>query len=495
MPMGDLARSDEYGFDPMTGLPIGGAVADPKVTDYGQDLTPFAMGAVAQQRDYRPTDARGTDLWGHQAGHAGMITPQDIDRATNVAMAASGGGLHTRLTAPELALGSKPQGTFKNWLLRYNPETGTPDLVNKSGDTGHAFSTLKTGAAPKDLSFQIANDPGYTLPPLDIATLQQQKAELVFGPTDRVRGGGELTHVGGQQLEKPVAMEGGYNFTPKNAGAEIPGMPKDVDPLYASVTRAAAAKPQKAAMDVLERGGTPYYAPVVMTHGGGDSSKQMANTVHQMVRQSEPSAEAIAKINEAIAAKGGKAPDFADREAFEAWLNTGLPARTAFTKGIDTKEILKATGVDVGQARYANTMPELYHTPSGGAGLMIGRMRPDVGITEHPVHSNYPITFMGQKGEAYRAPGSIPFSLLSPDMHRPMVPLRGPNDTSFASTPAMQVMRGLHKSVPETQKITQEVVDNYYEWFRRHPSGWVAAGGLGMGGLAAQDNYQPEERY
>jgi hypothetical protein len=91
MPMGDLARSDEYGFDPMTGLPIGGVVADPKVTDYGRDLTPFAMGAVAQQRGYQPTDARGTDLWGYQAGHAGMITPQDIDKATNVAMSVSGG--------------------------------------------------------------------------------------------------------------------------------------------------------------------------------------------------------------------------------------------------------------------------------------------------------------------------------------------------------------------------------------------------------------------
>lgn len=93
MRLGDLADSGAY--DPMTGIPIGGAVEDPRVTDYGQaDLRPFAMGALAQQRDYQPTDATGTDLWGHQTA-AGMITPQDIDKATGMALSFSGGGLKT----------------------------------------------------------------------------------------------------------------------------------------------------------------------------------------------------------------------------------------------------------------------------------------------------------------------------------------------------------------------------------------------------------------
>ena len=52
----DLARTDEYGYDPMTGAPIGAVPAEPKVTDYGQaDLRPFAMGALAQQDDYEVT--------------------------------------------------------------------------------------------------------------------------------------------------------------------------------------------------------------------------------------------------------------------------------------------------------------------------------------------------------------------------------------------------------------------------------------------------------
>ena len=89
--MADLAREDTY-YDPMTGMPIGAAVGDPKVTDYGQaDLRPFAMGALAQQRDYQPTDARGTDLWGYQMG-GHVVPPQEIDKAINMVMATSGGG-------------------------------------------------------------------------------------------------------------------------------------------------------------------------------------------------------------------------------------------------------------------------------------------------------------------------------------------------------------------------------------------------------------------
>jgi hypothetical protein len=38
------------------------------------------------------------------------------------------------------------------------------------------------------------------------------------------------------------------------------------------------------------------------------------------------------------------------------------------------------------------------------------------------------------------------------------------------------------------------VVDNYYEWFRRHPSGWMAAGAAPLGALAATGDYQPEEK-
>jgi hypothetical protein len=56
-------------------------------------------------------------------------------------------------------------------------------------------------------------------------------------------------------------------------------------------------------------------------------------------------------------------------------------------------------------------------------------------------------------------------------------------------------MRGLSKETPKSQPVTQEMVDNYYEWFRRHPSGWAVPGAAGMGALAAQGDYQQEEKF
>jgi hypothetical protein len=88
----ELARQDDYGYSDL-GIPIAPQIEPPAVMDLGQaDLRKFAMGALAQQRDYQPTDATGSDLWGHQTA-AGMITPQDIDKATGMALSFSGGGL------------------------------------------------------------------------------------------------------------------------------------------------------------------------------------------------------------------------------------------------------------------------------------------------------------------------------------------------------------------------------------------------------------------
>src|SRR4029079_5059476 len=111
---------------------------------------------------------------------------------------------------PEMGFGHVPHGTNKQYLLRYAPDTGGVELVNSSGTTGHAFSTIKTGMKPEQMSRVVANEPNaYTYPLLDMAKLQREKAELIFGPTDRMYGGGELTHVNKQKLDVPVKQEGG----------------------------------------------------------------------------------------------------------------------------------------------------------------------------------------------------------------------------------------------------------------------------------------------
>jgi len=476
------------------GVPIGVTRTAENTADYGRgDLGNFAMGALAQREAYRPTDARGTDLWGYQMGGT-VVPPQEIDKAISMVMATSGGGLSTKALAPEMGFGAATPGTFKNWLLRYSPESGAPELVNATGPTGSVFSSIKTGAPPQQMSRTLANEPApYQHPLVDIADLQRRKASLVLGPTDRVYGGGDLTHVGKTKLETPVPQEGGINFPHLHRDAAVPGVPDDVAPLYASVSKGAASKANNAALRELEKGREPWYAPVIMGPGGSLSTNQVSNTVHQLLRQAEPSEAAIKIIDDAVRAKAAKAPGypgFADPEKLQAWLDRGLAERRALTEGADTAAVLKATGVDVGEAVFANTDPRLYHTPSGSFGTMLGRMRPDVGVSEAPLHSNYPVTFFGQRGQIGGAAGNIPFALGAPDVHRALVPVLSPGGGSAATTPAMQVMRGGTK----VQPVTQEVVDNWGEWFRRHPSGWMAAGAAPLGALAATDNYQPEER-
>ncbi len=52
---------------------------------------------------------------------------------------------HDPTRSPEMGFGTATPGTFKNWLLRYSPESGAPELVNASGPTGSVFSSIKSG--------------------------------------------------------------------------------------------------------------------------------------------------------------------------------------------------------------------------------------------------------------------------------------------------------------------------------------------------------------
>ena len=53
--MMEASRARTSSYDPMTGVPIGAAVAGEDTADYGQaDLGNFAMGALAQHRAYQP---------------------------------------------------------------------------------------------------------------------------------------------------------------------------------------------------------------------------------------------------------------------------------------------------------------------------------------------------------------------------------------------------------------------------------------------------------
>jgi hypothetical protein len=387
--------------------------------------------------------------------------------------------------------GHIPRGTHANWYMRHDPQ-GNVTLSNESGWSGNKYGVnLKGGMTPDEMAHYVGQQEPAIIPKgreFDLDELRRQKAEFVFGPTDAMASGGWLDLPGGA-----VKQEGGIGFMQAHKDVKIPGMPDDVQPLYASVSKAAASKANAVAEDVIKRGGVPIYAPVVMGPGAGDSTKQMAFSVLSALRHADPTPTAIETLDAAVRAKGKGAKGYPGYNSPELsdWLSTsGLKGRRAFTEGAAARSAIDETGVDVSLLRYLNTDPRLRHTPSGSAGAVLGRMRPDVGITEHPLHSNYPATFMGQKGEIGGLPGNMPFSQIAPDMFRGLLKYRSPGGGLFADTPAIQVMRGLASDVPQTQPVTKEVVDNWRRWFDRNPQGWAIPGAVGLGALADERSYR-----
>jgi hypothetical protein len=386
--------------------------------------------------------------------------------------------------------GHIPRGTHANWYMRHDPQ-GNVALSNESGPTGNRYAVnLKGGMTPEEMAARVSGDPA-VIPKgreFDLDELRRQKAEFVFGPTDPMASGGWLNLPGGA-----VKQEGGIGFMQAHKDMKIPGMPEDVQPLYASVSKAAASKANKTAEDVVNRGGVPVYVPTIMGPGSGDSTKQMAFSTLSALREADPTSKGVKALDAAVRAKGKGAKDYPGygSEMLSDWLTTsGLKGRRAFVEGASARSAADETGVDVSLLRYLNTDPRLRHTPSGSAGVVMGRMRPDVGVTEYPLHSNYPVTFMGQKGEIGGLPGNMPFSQIAPDMFRGLLKYRSPGGGLFADTPAIQVMRGLASDVPQTQPVTKEVVDNWRRWFDKNPTGWAIPGAAGLGTLAAQDKYQ-----
>jgi len=485
----------DYGYSDL-GVPIGAAVGEPKVTDYGQaDLRPFAMGALAQQRDYQPTDAKGGDLWGYQTA-GGLTTPQDVERATQMALAFSGGGLKTK-SVPELGALLDPKGGSGNWMIRH--VEGQPVMADEGT---HGFSALRTGKDPSQMNYQVSGQTAPTRNVWDIADLEGK--DLIFGVKDRTAGGGVLTHVGDRKLRSPVPLEAGADYSYLHEGKPLPGYDADTARIFASASQAAASKLNNEALRSLEAGRDPIFTSMVMARGAGDSAKQTANTAYQLAKQSRPSSDTVELIDNQmralLAAEKVKThapyPGFGSGE-LGAWLDeAGLKARSAFVKALDNKKVQASGSLpDIGEVRYAHTDPRLRTTPTGSSGLFMARMRPDLnagGVDS--LHSNYPSTILGSKADRGGLAGSVPFHVIAPDRHRELLAAGEPR--FFANNPAQLVMTNMPTGITKTQTVTPEVVDRVSEFFRRYPQGFAFAGGapIAMGAIAAQDKYQPEER-
>jgi hypothetical protein len=376
-----------------------------------------------------------------------------------------------------------------NWMIRYGDNKVTPqptlvDLTTEGGLAHHYFSKTKSGKDIPDMQYKVSGKPPPEGQVFDIEKMQKEGAWILPGVTDASYGakGGKLTSVGGRDFENPVRMEGGRNYSAANEHVQVPDRP-DAQLLFANQKKAAHDIINDA-KTVMDKGGVPYFSTVLMNKiTSMDSSKQVAKSVHETIKTLKPDEALTEAINKAVLSEmGGKAHKTAgafpgiQSPDFEKWLdNVSGPFRAKFVQALDKESVMKRGGPDIGEVRYANTDPRYRSTPTGGSGLFMGKINPELG-TAPSAHSNYSTGTLANRGDTGTLGGSVPFHSLQPDLWRYLMEKGG---TKFGNVPAYYTMMSLPERALKAQKVTQEVVDNVSEFIRRNPKMWstAAAGG------------------
>lgn len=418
-----------------------------------------------------------------QLGSGGGRMTIPTRRQTEVSAAASGEDF------PWATGLDRPQG---NWMVRHT-EAG-PEMSVPKGSRGTGFSGLAASKPVEEMTATVRGAPRFERNVMDIADLQKANAELLMGVSDRTRAGGRLVEAGGYKFDRPIKQEGGVDYPLLQAGKAVSD--PDTMRLFANAPT-VATKINQEALDILERGRNPYFAAINMNKMAGDSSRQIADTVYQAARQAEPNKALVKAIDDSVASElnllVGKPkepyPGFASKE-LKQWLDTTAgPYRAAFVKALDRANFMKQGMPDVGEMRFANTDPRLVNTPIGSGGLLVGKMRPDLG-TVPSLHSNYPSAFLGERSDVGQLAGSVPFHLLAPDIHRGLVAAgKAKGKGEFENVPAYYMMNSPPKGVSRSQPVTQEVVDNVSRFLAKYPQGWAVGAVPFMGALAAHDRY------
>jgi len=464
--------------------------------DYSANEFPLQHGVTAQTTDYDPR----REAAGYAAGTAMNVVGTPAFTG-GVPAGALGSGAR-RLAQPEtgavnlenrLLYGGthSPDTPSGNYMVRYTKE-GAPELVDLTTEGGrqhHAFSTLRTGLPVDEMSFKIKGAPDIERNVWNIEDLQKRNAALQFGVSDPTVGGGKLVKVGDTKLDNPVAMEGGLNYSLLHADKPVPGLP-DAQRLFAN-QKGPVTGILNEAREWADKGYDPIFTSMMLAKTSGDQAKQTARTAYRVMRQAEPDKDIVALIDKAMAQqskdiKGAPPrpyPGFASKD-MEKWLeDVGGPYRAAFVKALDTSPVLKGTGADMGQVRFANTDKRLRSTPTGASGLFMGGIKPELGAIDKSLNSTYPSAFLAQKGDIGGLQGNVPFHTIAPDLWRGLMKSGDPK--IFANVPAYYMARGMPNNLGKVQPVTQEVVDNVSEFFRRNPKGWALAGGIPAGVAAS----------
>lgn len=508
----------------------------PKPTDAPGRYTRSVMGAVANPGNYWGVSPGAGLLWagatgvmGETAAHpfegtraepyaraAGAFMPMAIERAVMVpqsreALLAAGRAAGSAAMKGGKALGETfedlyqalPQGVGMGGLTR-----GTVIPQRQGGETSgamgglaepaaymravkyqggvpsvreepfHGFTEIRSTSKPQaEMDYVVSNVPDLALPRIKPEDLLDK--EIIFTAGDRTRAGGTLTRVGGRRLETPVPQEGGPYYGALHEGD--PGTPEGLQKVWANAPPPATGL-INIGKDIIARGREPVLMYQAMGKQAMDSSKQMALPALELARSGKVSRAGGEFVNARMADVEGW-PGWRSKN-LEEWLTqTTGTNRGKFVKAMDMREAHDLGLPNLGELRYAQTVPRLRSTPTGSVGLTIAKFNPEAG-TVPSGHSTYERGLLGQDVSTFG--GSVPWHIAAPDPHAGLLAAGRP--VKFAERPDYYMAGRIPEGVPKTQVVDRQWVDTVSEWMRKNPQLWAAAGAIPMGALAAQDN-------
>jgi hypothetical protein len=245
-------------------------------------------------------------------------------------------------------------------------------------------------------------DPKFNPPKINIITPEQlvkEEAALMPLVGDRAAGGRYLTHIGENELERPVRLTAGPLYMDANYN--------HIDPEQSAVWESGLGRVTALGNTAARAGagGRPVYG--VYTAGSGtntDFNVMGANALLQQMPFSNITPEAAQAFDQAMR-EGSKEfppipnwPGIQNPEAMDLVLDKSNGILRTKLFGTMGKQNFQSMGFpDVAATRKAIIEPELLDVPTNQAGFRLARMDPTGRIIENPnIPSDYPAAMAGK---------------------------------------------------------------------------------------------------
>lgn len=297
------------------------------------------------------------------------------------------------VTAPGRALAGEPVTMGDVWDTAGLAVVGAAPMVAPEGALvagalrrdprlWHPASDVQLRKPIDEMTFGIS-EKGDLAPAstIDIADLEGRVLIPAFG--DRTRAGGLLSSIDGEELLKPVDLQGGADFMRSQGG------------IWASEPKEMSKKAKYIAQAAQDAQDAPVLAYTAMGAQAGDFSRMMSDAVMGQIRPSmanmvEP--EAVARYDEYVRkAVDPNWPGILSPEAADYIPNMTGTDRRLLWQEMGKGAYRDAGFPDVGAARIAITDPRLLEAQPFDTGLTFGSVDVSAPLTETTpdIHSTY----------------------------------------------------------------------------------------------------------